>query len=181
MSIRSATRAALRSDSRQRHRVCMRVSDNDEVMEQRTEEVEEMLMTKKRRGPKRKPPKLGRMRGETINRFEEEEDDDDDEEELTLKQKLWKVCVSASHTLPACAQQVQYIVHVCAHNCMFMCVARSQGWAGEKGVLLMLNDIATKGLIAMVAAWIFIRFIGPALGLYTVVDPFANLPPPPNI
>ena len=120
VSLRSATRAVLRSDTRQRRRVCMYVSDNDnEVMEQRTEEVEEMLMTKKRRGgsKKRKPPKLGRMRGETISRFDEEEEEDEDEEELTLKQQLWKVCVCvcllssvSQHMLNKCNI---YIVCVC--------------------------------------------------------------------
>ena len=56
---------------------------------------------------------------------------------------------------------------------------RPQNWAGERGVLYWMNRLATGGLVVMVIAWIFIRFIGPGLGLYTVVDPFADMPPPP--
>ena len=46
-------------------------------------------------------------------------------------------------------------------------------------MLYLMNRLATGGLVVMVIAWIFIRFIGPGLGLYTVVDPFADMPPPP--
>mmetsp|Transcript_28614 Transcript_28614/g.93479 ORF Transcript_28614/g.93479 Transcript_28614/m.93479 type:complete len:147 (+) Transcript_28614:1773-2213(+) len=41
-------------------------------------------------------------------------------------------------------------------------------WAGEKGVLFWLNEIAWKGSISLIIAWIIFRFGLPALGLYTL-------------
>eukprot|EP00232_Nephroselmis_pyriformis_P026873 CAMPEP_0182864820 /NCGR_PEP_ID=MMETSP0034_2-20130328/7367_1 /TAXON_ID=156128 /ORGANISM="Nephroselmis pyriformis, Strain CCMP717" /LENGTH=169 /DNA_ID=CAMNT_0024997089 /DNA_START=1 /DNA_END=507 /DNA_ORIENTATION=- len=47
-------------------------------------------------------------------------------------------------------------------------------YAGEKGALFWLNEIAYKGSFALVVLWILFRFVGPALGLYDLVNPFVT-------
>eukprot|EP00898_Chlorokybus_atmophyticus_P006968 jgi/Chlat1/7272/Chrsp58S06907 len=51
---------------------------------------------------------------------------------------------------------------------------------GERGAEYWANKLTQYALGGIVVAWICIRFVGPNLGLYDVVDPFANLPPPPS-
>lgn len=42
---------------------------------------------------------------------------------------------------------------------------------GEKGFLFWLNRLAYYAIFGVIGGWIVFRFVGPALGLYELVDP----------
>ncbi len=52
-----------------------------------------------------------------------------------------------------------------------------QLWAGERGFLFWSNKLATGAIVAIAVAWVLFRFVGPALGLYTLTN---DLLSPPN-
>lgn len=52
-----------------------------------------------------------------------------------------------------------------------------QLWAGERGFLFWSNKLALQAIIVLAIAWVLFRFVGPALGLYTLTN---DLLSPPN-
>ncbi len=52
-----------------------------------------------------------------------------------------------------------------------------QLWAGERGFLFWSNKLALQACIFLGVAWVLFRFVGPALGLYTLTN---DLMSPPN-
>lgn len=42
---------------------------------------------------------------------------------------------------------------------------------GEKGFLFWLNKFAYSAIFGLIGLWILFRFVGPALGLYDLVNP----------
>lgn len=52
-----------------------------------------------------------------------------------------------------------------------------QLWAGERGFLFWSNKLALGAIVVLAVAWILFRFVGPALGLYTLTN---DLLSPPN-
>ena len=52
-----------------------------------------------------------------------------------------------------------------------------QLWAGERGFLFWSNKLALGAITVLAVAWVLFRFVGPALGLYTLTN---DLLSPPN-
>lgn len=47
-------------------------------------------------------------------------------------------------------------------------------YMGEKGALFWLNKFAYASIFIMIGAWIFFRFVGPAINLYQLDSPPLN-------
>ena len=41
-------------------------------------------------------------------------------------------------------------------------------WSGQRGALFWANKIAYASVFVLIGGWIVFRFVGPALGLYTL-------------
>ena len=47
-----------------------------------------------------------------------------------------------------------------------------QGLWGEKGFLYWLNYLSYRLIFVMIGGWILFRFVGPAMGIYQLTNPF---------
>ena len=49
-------------------------------------------------------------------------------------------------------------------------------WAGERGALFWANKIAYASVFVLIGSWIVFRFVGPALGLYSLTSDLTSVP-----
>ena len=54
----------------------------------------------------------------------------------------------------------------------------AQLWAGERGALFWLNKAAYASVFLLIGGWIVFRFVGPALGLYTLTSDLTSVAEP---
>ena len=51
-------------------------------------------------------------------------------------------------------------------------------WSGERGALFWANKIAYASVGVLVGSWVLFRFVGPALGLYSLAADIMTAPEP---
>jgi len=48
-------------------------------------------------------------------------------------------------------------------------------WSGERGALYWLNKVSYASVFILVGGWIVFRFVGPAVGLYTLTNELGRI------